>query len=329
MAHVSAYTLGTGAPGNSPDPPLNPTALLQIGGNYQYVAAGTALRNTGSGVITVSYTGSVIAAYLIWGIINPTSTGLDVASINGHAITGTLQSDDLSPCWGSGNMWIFAADVTPYVTNGANSVTGFASGATDGADPWSEYVAPLDDGASLVVVTTGAVSNNIYLYTGAYTEPYAGNPLTSTFNHGVADATTATTTFFVLDGQLPANYAQYNGVTIDSNAFPGSDPRTSSALWSYGNLSDTRTYSVPETLGATSDSASIGAAGGDCLTWAAQVIQIPSTTSISTIGVSSTTSVSTNGVPQFGVPPVSIAAIGMVLLAALLLRRKSSLQITR
>ena len=63
----------------APDPALNPTALLQVGGDYSYAAAGTALRNTGSGVITLSYTGSVVAAYLIWGIINPTSTGLDAA----------------------------------------------------------------------------------------------------------------------------------------------------------------------------------------------------------------------------------------------------------
>ncbi|MGD0637247.1 MAG: hypothetical protein ABSA72_04330 [Nitrososphaerales archaeon] len=305
-----------------PDPPLNPTALLQIGGDYTYTAAGTALRNTGSGVITVSFTGTVVAAYLIWGIINPDQTGLASASINGNAITGTFQSDDASPCWGGGNLWVYAADVTPYVTSGANTVSGFASGATDGGNPWSEYATPLDDGASLVVVTTGAISNNIYVYTGAYTEPASGNPLTSVFNHGAADATTATTTFFVLDGQLPSNYAEYNGAVIDSNAFPGSDPKTSTATWSYGSLSDTKTYSVPETLGATSDSASIGSNSGDCLTWAAQVISIPSTASVPPIGVPQPT----NSVPEFAASPIMVAAIGAVLLA-LLVRSRQNLKI--
>lgn len=302
---------------------MNPTALAQIGGDYSYVAAGTALRNTGSGVITLSYTGTVVAAYLIWGIINTDTTGLDAATINGNAITGTLQSDDTSPCWGSGNLWVYAADVTPYVTNGANTVSGFASGFTNGNDPWSEYGAPLADGASLVVITTGTTSNNIYVYTGSYTEPYAGNPLTSTFNHGAADATTAEVTFMVADGQLPGNYAQYNGVTIDSNAFPGSDPKTSTATWSYGNLWDTKTYTgLTETLGATSDTASIGAGSGDCLTWAGQVISIPSSAPVTPIGIPPTS----NGVPQFGVGPVMVAAIGAVFVA-LLLKRKQSLQI--
>ena len=258
----------------------------------------------------------MVAAYLIWGIINPDTTGLDAANINGNPITGTLQSNDASPCWGNGNMWVYAVDVTSYVVNGANTVSGFASGTTTGVDPWSSAVAPLDDGASLVVVTTGTSPQQIYIYTGTYTEPFAENPLTSVFNHGAAIATTAQTTFIVADGQLPGNYAQYNGVTIDTNAFPGSDPHTSSATWSYGNLWDTKTYSVAEALSATSDSASIGSNSGDCLTWAGQVIMIPSTSPITT------------GVPQFGAPPVMVAALGMILVA-FLYKRKSSLQITR
>ena len=98
--------------------------------------------------ITVGYTGTVVQAYLIWYIINPTSTGLDVANINGNPITGTLQSVDVSPCWGNGNLWVYAADVTSYVVNGANTVSDFASGTTTGVDPWSSAVAPLDDGAA-------------------------------------------------------------------------------------------------------------------------------------------------------------------------------------
>jgi hypothetical protein len=205
--------------------------------------------------------------------------------------------------------------VTSLVVNGSNSLRGFASGVTTGEDPWgpSSYVEPLDEGATLVVISTGATPNQIYIYTGAYTEPSAGNPLTSVFNHGAADATNAQTTFIVSDGQLPGNYAEFNGVTIDSNAFPGSDPRTSTATWSYGNMWDTKTYPVSVTLGSTSESASIGASGGDCLTWAGQVISIPSTAPITP----------PTGVPEFGMPMlvVAISMVGFAFLA----KRKSSL----
>jgi len=324
--------------------------LLQVSGDYSYVSAGTALRNTGSGVITVSYSGKVLAAYLIWGIMDSTQeVALASASINGHAITGTLQSQDYSPCWSPTYMYVFAADVTPYVVSGANTVSGFLSGATDGSDPWSTFAAPMDDGASLVVVYSGATANDIYVYTGTYTEPSAGNPLTSTFNHGAADSTTATTTFIVADGQIgtstsviygtpdytipqgvgtPAswgNYAEYNGVTIDSNAFPGADPRTSTATWSYGNLMDTKTYSVSETLGATSDTASVGGgSGGDCLTWIGQVISIPSTATVPPIGVPP----SGPSVPEFG-SPMLMTLVVAVALVAFLARRKVNIQIPK
>jgi len=323
VAPAAANPAGSVAPGvtPAPDPALNPTALAQIGGDYSYAAAGTALRNTGSGLITVSYTGTVVAAYLIWGIINPTNTGLDSASINGNPITGIQQSTDVSPCWGDGYMWVFAADVTPYVTSGANTVSGFSSGITNGENPWSAATAPLDDGASLVVITTGTTSNNIYVYTGTYTETTGGS-LTSVFNHGAADATTATITYIVADGQLPGNTASYNAALIDGNAFPGSDPKTSAAAWSYGSLWDTKTYSVPETLAATTDSASISGGGDDCLTWAAQVISIPSTATVPPIGVGPGPS----GVPQFGLGPVMMAAFG-ALVVALLFKRKQSLKV--
>jgi len=310
VAAPSAYALAAGSttPGNVSDPPLNASALFAVSGNYVYSAAGAAMRDQGYGSITQTWSGSLVKAYLVWGVINPENVGLDGGTFNTVAITGTLQSDDASPCWGDGTLWVFAADVTSLVNNGVNTLTGFASGSTDGGDPWSEAVAPLDEGASLIVVSspTATVANQVYIYTGTYTEPYAGNPLTSTFNHGAAIATTAQTTFVVADGQLPSNYAEYNGVTIDSNAFPGSDPKASATPWSYGNLWDTKTYSTSETLGATTDSASIGANGGDCLTWAAQVIMIPSTAPIV-------------GAPQFGAPAAVVAAMGVVAIA--LMRR--------
>jgi len=314
---VRASTVGGTGSSVTPvsDPPLNPNALFAVSGSYAYAAAGTAMRDQGYGTINETWTGTLFAAYLIWGVINDTNSDINQGTLNGHLITGTLQSYDMSPCWGYGNLWVFATDVTSLVVNGSNSLRGFASGVTTGEDPWgpSSYVEPLDEGATLVVISTGATPNQIYIYTGAYTEPSAGNPLTSVFNHGAADATNAQTTFIVSDGQLPGNYAEFNGVTIDSNAFPGSDPRTSTATWSYGNMWDTKTYPVSVTLGSTSESASIGASGGDCLTWAGQVISIPSTAPITP----------PTGVPEFGMPMlvVAISMVGFAFLA----KRKSSL----
>src|SRR5271170_695595 len=276
MPAVSAATNEGGACSpscsNPPDPALSATALFAVSGNYAYTSAGAAMRDQGYGNISVSWTGTLVKAYLIWGYINPTTAGLTTGTFNGHTITGVFQSTDASPCWGGGNLTVFAADVTSLVNNGVNNLTNFPSGYTNGNDPWSEYATPLDEGASLVVVyaPTTAVTNQVYIYTGTYTETTGGS-LTSIFDHGATIATTATTTFIVADGQLYGNTASWNGVIIDSNAFPGSDPRVSTQAWSYGNLWDTKTYSVSESLGSTVDSASIAGSGGDCLTWAAQV----------------------------------------------------------
>ncbi|MGD1055362.1 MAG: hypothetical protein ABR867_04685 [Nitrososphaerales archaeon] len=281
LARVNGSTSGTTNTSNA-DPPLNPTAYAAFAGHYKYTAGGAAMRNQGYGNITLTWNGTLHKAYLVWAVINPVNSGLDGGVINGHSITGALQSDDASPCWGNGNLWVFATDVTSFVVNGTNHLTGFASGITDGSDPWAELAAPLDEGATLIVVSTGSAAQQVYLYTGTYTEPNAGNPLTSVFKHGAADSTTAQTTFVVSDGQEAGNYATWNGVVVDSNAFPGSDPHATPTVYSNGNLWDTKTYSVPVTLGATSETAQIGATEGDCLTWTAQVISIPTTAPLPT-----------------------------------------------
>ncbi|MDA4123466.1 MAG: hypothetical protein OK456_09835 [Thaumarchaeota archaeon] len=313
---VYANVGGAPPPGTviTPDPALSSTALFAVSGDYTYVAAGAAMRDQGYGNITVNWTGTLVKAYLIWGYINPTTAGLDTGTFNGQTITGAFQSTDVSPCWGGGNLTVFAADVTSLVNNGDNHLTGFPSGYTNGADPWSEYATPLDEGASLVVVytPTTVVTNQVYIYTGTYTE-VTGGSLTSVFDHGATIATTATTTFIVADGQLPGNSASWNGVVIDTNAFPGSDARASTQGWSYGNLWDTKTYSVTEALGSTSDNASIAGGGDDCLTWAGQVLAFPSTASI-------------NGVPQFGGSSLVVAAVGMAAVVVLA-KRKQALQI--
>ena len=304
-----------------PDPPLSSTPLFAVSGDFSYQAAGAAMRDQGYGSITVSYTGTLEKAYLIWAVLDGTTPGNPSlpatasdadGTINGNPIVGVSQGTDVSPCWPSSNIFTYAADVTPYVSSGSNTLTGFASGDSSGGDPWGDaYVSPAAEGATLVVITSGATSNDIYLYTGTQSN-LATNPITSSFTYGAADATSATTTFIVGDGQLPGNYAVWNGVTVDSNAFPGGDPKASSATWSFGHLWDTKTYSVPVGLASTTATAQIGDTTGDCITWVGQVLSIPSIVPIT-------------GVPEFGIPATMIAPLLAVLLLALrpMLLRKS------
>ncbi len=236
FANAAASTQGTPNPSIPipPDPPLNSTPFYAASGDLVYTAAGGAMRDQGYANITVTWTGTLVKAFLIWDYINPSE--ITTGTLNGQTVTGTLQGTDASPCWGDGNIYVFAADVTSIVNNGDNHLTGFPSGTTAGADPWSSsLIAPLDEGASLVVVSqTGSVAQQVYIYTGAYTS--IGTQLTSTFNHGASDGTTAQITYIVADGQLPSNQAGWNGVTLSTDAFPGADPKVSTAAWGYGNL---------------------------------------------------------------------------------------------
>ena len=254
---------------------VEPYAVLT--GPYAYVAGGAALRDQGYGIVNLTWPGfpstaNVVGAYLIWSImddVEPPAFG----TLNGAAIVGTwVAYASPSPCWAPPYIYTFIADVTPLVVNGANVLTGFPSGVTNGLDPWGEpQVDPMDEGASLVVVyqNGGPAIEEVAVYTGALT--LAPGTLTATLDYPAAASTVAETTYIVEDGQLSGNAAIWNGVTIDGNAFPGGDPKQSAAGWSAGNLSDTRTYDVTVPLGSTASVAQIYG-GDDCLTWAGQVL---------------------------------------------------------
>jgi hypothetical protein len=203
--------------------------------------------------------------------IGTPSTG---AVINSNSINGTVVGHDANPCWGSvGDIWTIFADVTSLVVNGVNQITGIPSGRTDGANPWGGgTTTPLAEGASLIVVyNSGGPPREITIYTGVGTT--AGGGQTQTLNFSAALGTSAKTTYIVADGQLSGNYAYWNGTLIDSNAFPGSDPKVSTIPWSSGNLFDTKTYNVTVGVGGTSVTVRTGGSS-DCLTWIGQVISV-------------------------------------------------------
>ena len=113
------------------------------------MAAGTSLRNRGFG--TINLTGvpvgaTITKAYLVWSVLNSVeSANLKVGTFKGVNITGSKAGEGADPCWGAGSGYSYRADVTSLVTgNGAYALTNFASGQTDGADPWvSGSVAPM------------------------------------------------------------------------------------------------------------------------------------------------------------------------------------------
>ena len=248
-AHAAA-TPGTSSAMQGPRPlaassadALSLQASQTVTGDY--VAAGTGLRNRGYGTITISGipTGATVkAAYLVWDILdNSQEPSLANGNFNGAPIQGTFTGSGASPCWPASNNFSFFADVTSLVTgNGAYSLTGFASGATDGSDPWSSgSPAPEAEGASLVVVYTenAAPTETVQLYTGAQ-ETGVNGPLSATLSgFTVSSPVGAQSTFIVADGQGAGSDASFNSTDLN-HTFLGADPISPPPL-SQGNLWDT------------------------------------------------------------------------------------------
>jgi hypothetical protein len=151
-----------------------------------YVAHGVSMRSTGSGTIIVDDVpagATVSKAYLLWSITGPAKMAgfyYNKGKINGSAITGSLVGTGSNPRWsvngyGLPPIYAFRADVTSRMIKGGNgtyNLTGFASGITDGSDPYNGvYTAPLLDGATLIIIysqTEGPLTT-VKIYNGAAT----------------------------------------------------------------------------------------------------------------------------------------------------------------
>jgi hypothetical protein len=270
------------ASSTSPPPLYNsqvePYAVLT--GPYAYVAAGAALRDLGYGTVNLTWPGApsttnLVAAYMIWALMDdslPPANG----TLNGVNVTGTWTAYATpSPCWSPTYIYTFVADVTSVVKNGLNHLTGFPSGITSGEDPWEvSQTDPMAEGASLVAIyeTEAGTLRQVTVYTGADTT--TDTDLQAQLNYSSTDAVNATTTYLVADGQYPDNVAVWNGSIIDSNAFPGSDPKATTTKWTDGNLSDTKTFNVTVPLGSNNTTAEVYSTASDCLTWIGQVVNV-------------------------------------------------------
>ena len=246
-----------------------------------YTAAGTGMRNLGYGAISITGIpagATVKSATLLWDILAD-SAGPSFAqgTLDGKAFTGTQWASGASPCWPPGANFSYEADVTSLVTgNGSYKLAGFATGQSDGADPWtSGPTAPLDEGASLVVVyeLPSMPQVTVQIAEGATETP--GDTASATLNGFTVGAkASASTTYIVADGQMPGNTASFAGTTLPGVSFPGNDPQAV-PHYSQGNLWDTVTTDVSSYLSPGDTSATIGVTGGqDCLVWVGQVLSV-------------------------------------------------------
>jgi hypothetical protein len=251
-----------------------------------YTAVGIGMRNLGYG--TISLTGvpagaTVKSATLLWDVLaDQSDPSFAQGSFKGSAITGTSWASGASPCWPVGSNFSYEADVTSLVTgNGSYSLSGFATGESDGADPWNVgSTPPLLEGASLVVVyqLASMPQTTIQIAEGA-TETDSGNSATATMNgFTVSTPASATTTYIVADGQQAGNTAGFNGTTLPDVSFPGADPQAV-PNYSQGNLWDTVTSDASSLASPGDTSASLAVTGNnDCLVWVGQVLSVASQT---------------------------------------------------
>lgn len=264
------------------DPPAGMQLLESTTVQGGYVAAGVAMRNRGYGSITLSTIppgSTVVDAYLLWDVLaSSESAGLAQGTFNGTSITGTQVATGATPCWPPTNNYSYVANIAGLVAgNGSYSLSGFASGVTNGQDPWTAGSTEPDlEGATLVITYANAASpeTGVQLYAGAtMTE---GDLLSQTMTGFTATtAPSAETTFIVADGQsAPDGGATFNSTALPNSEFQGQDPQAG-ANYSNGNLWDTESFDVSSLVTAGADTATATVQGGpDCLVWVGQVFSV-------------------------------------------------------
>ncbi len=233
-----------------------------------------------------------LSATLLWDIVADSSdASFAQGKVDGQAVSGTAEASGASPCWSEGSSnYSYKADVTKFVTgNGGYSLTGFATGEDDGADPWQVgTTSPLLEGASLVVVyQLASMPSTVVQIAGGANEIGDETGTAQLTGFTVGTQAKATTTYIVADGQeLGAKSATFDGTTVPDAGFTGSDPQAV-PRYSQGNLWDTTTADVSSSVkpGDTSAALSItsATAGGyyDCVVWVGQVLAV----SRATVGI--------------------------------------------
>jgi len=275
-----------------PQVPL--TQLMQMTIPGDYVAAGVGMRNIGSGTVNIVIPpgATLTGAWMFWGIIWQGTPPPSTADVNGMTVNGLLLGTSGTPCWPSASaigpqINFYGANVTGYVTTGANSLTNFPSGLTDNSYPPTNIVFPLLEGATIVATFKhpGWDYNTITVYGGAQT--FSSQNITNGMGNFTAWTTgnpadqVAQATHIVADGQAVFSGGQtvFNGVVTSgpttaikpTDAFDGADGiltvHPMQGLWDTHTLDYSSFF--PNGV-ATATNFGINAFS-DCLTWGVQV----------------------------------------------------------
>jgi len=283
---TSKGELGTSSAKGAIAPPTASIAPASVGVwdvNGGYAAAGVSLRNRGYGTINLSGIPSgatIVRAYLVWSILgNTEGANFNDGVFKGVAKVGAKVGQGDGLCWGVTNGYAYRADVTAQVTgNGAYALSGFASGTTDGTDPWTAGTAPLAEGASLFVVYSKATypRTTIRFYNGYHSNMAGAASINVPFGFTTSTpAGEARTTFIGADGQSSAeNYSKVNNVNMGTVDWDGTDPPL--PRYSLGNLWDTDTVALRNVVKPNQTSATVTVPAGtaDCTAWVAQAFSI-------------------------------------------------------
>ena len=256
-----------------------------------YRASGVGMRNLGYGSLQapdLPPKSTVYKAYLIWSIIGPNSTPASTfakGKFNGHSITGALVGRDIAPGDVVGYIYTYRADVKAYLNSsggGSYALTGFASGKTDGSDPWLDfpYTMPLSDGVSLVDIFSNASYPNttVWLYNGAATlsDYYNSNLYLHLLIPGVnavAPTGFAYTTFIGADGHpTPDPDTHFLDFLLPSVEWNGADPNGNGINYSHGNYWDTMTVDLHSMLLPPENDFWFSAKKGASFAWVGQVL---------------------------------------------------------
>ncbi len=227
-------------------------------------------------------------AFLYWSVLSDAySDDLARGIFNGVPITGELLGNDTSPCWTPNYVYSFRADVTELIfpqINGDYELTGFASGLTNGSNPWEvNEVPPLIEGASLVIVyhhPTIKPNRMVMIYDGPPVT-FAGAFVNTTITgFSVGKTVSLKTTFIIADGQsnsAPAQNdqawlqfptVQFLGYTGDGRDVVDSTGTINTVT---GWFHDTTTFDLTPYFVRGMNTATVALkTSSDCLTWLAQ-----------------------------------------------------------
>lgn len=265
-----------------------------------YDAAGTGLRNLGSGTITldaIPSTAVVTTAFLYWQIqADSEDQDFRDVTLEGRSVAGQKLGSGKGLCWASEKTFAYRANVTPLVRGaGDYAIDDVESAQTDGQDPGEAFgLTPEANGASLVAVyATPSNSTRQVTILDGYRSLIGGSVTVDLTRLPVdlpGDATDLVpgpltegpykATAIVGDGQTNfGDRTLVNGEPVALGNWDGSDPQRIPD-YDIGNLWDTDTFDVTDQadsgdLSITIESDSSSTPSFDCLGPTAFVYSAP------------------------------------------------------